>query len=62
MTSDLEKLKRRGVSGGGVSMTDGPPSEELTHLQAQNAALQKSLQGTCSLWQKNYNTCTVCID
>ena len=52
MTSDLDKLKRRvgdGTSQGGVASTDGTSSEELTHLQAQNAALQKSLQGLLKL-------------
>ena len=51
LTSDLDKLRRRVVDGtveGGVSAVGGGSSEELTRLQAQNVALQKSLQGT--LW------------
>lgn len=48
LTSDLDSMKRRLANGtleGGVSSTNGGNSEELTHLKAQNAALQKSLQG-----------------
>ena len=56
LTSELDKLKRRvasGSSSGGVSSAGG---EELTHLKAQNAALQKSLQG-----KKNIGNLLACL-
>ena len=46
LTSELDKLKRRVASGSSEGGAASAGGEELTHLKAQNAALQKSLQGT----------------
>ena len=56
LTSEFDKLKKRvasGSSSGGVASAGG---EELTHLKAQNAALQKSLQG-----KKNIGKLLACL-
>ena len=41
------ELKKCGSGSGGGVAGGGVGAEELTHLKAQNTALQKSLQGKC---------------
>ena len=48
LTSEVEQL-RAGSQGGGAGVEQ---AGELTHLQAENTALQKSLQGMYQIYCK----------